>query len=115
MMDPVKVAGVLEWPVPTTNKDVHPFLAFVNFYRRFIEGFSHLARPLFDLTKNDSIFYWSSNEQPPSVPSKRGLLLLPFWLFQMTQSPSGLRQTARILQPEQSYLSRAPKIISGTP
>jgi hypothetical protein len=38
-------------------------LGFVNFYRRFIEGFSHIARPLFNLTKNDLEFCWTSNEQ----------------------------------------------------
>jgi RNase H-like domain found in reverse transcriptase len=62
-MDPVKVARVLEWPVPTTKKEVQSFLGFVNFYRRFIEGFFHLTRPLFNLTKNNSIFHWSSDEQ----------------------------------------------------
>ena len=39
------------------------FLGFVNFYRRFIEGFFHIARPLFNLTKNNSNFHWSSDEQ----------------------------------------------------
>ena len=47
MMDPAKVARVSEWPIPTTKKEVQSFLGFVNFYRRFIKGFSHLARPLF--------------------------------------------------------------------
>ena len=63
MMDPAKVARVSKWPTPTTKKEVQSFLGFVNFYRRFIEGFSHLARPLFNLTKNDSEFCWSSDEQ----------------------------------------------------
>ena len=59
MMEPAKVAGVSEWPTPTTKKEVQSFLGFVNFCRKFIEGFSHLARPLFNLTKNDSEFHWS--------------------------------------------------------
>jgi RNase H-like domain found in reverse transcriptase len=63
MMDPAKVTGVSEWQVLTAKKEVQSFLGFVNFYRRFIEAFSHLARPLFNLTKNDSIFHWSSDEQ----------------------------------------------------
>ena len=62
-MDPAKVAGVTEWPTPSTKKEVQSFLGFVNFYRRFIEGFSHIARPLFNLTKNDTVFRWSSDEQ----------------------------------------------------
>ena len=62
-MDPVKVAGVMEWLIPTNKKEVQSFLGFTNFYRRFIEGFSHVARPLFDLTKVDSTFHWSMEEQ----------------------------------------------------
>ena len=42
-MDPMKVAGVSEWPTPSNKKEVQSFLGFVNFYRRFIEGFSHIA------------------------------------------------------------------------
>jgi hypothetical protein len=52
-MDPVKIAGVTEWPTPTSKKEVQSFLGFTNFYQRFIRDFSHHARPLFDLTKND--------------------------------------------------------------
>ena len=31
-MDPVKVAGIADWPVPSTVKDVQSFLGFANFY-----------------------------------------------------------------------------------
>jgi hypothetical protein len=50
-MDPVKVAGVTEWPTPKSKKEVQSFLGFVSFYRCFIEGFLHHAKPLFELTK----------------------------------------------------------------
>jgi len=49
-MDPVKVAGVTKWLNPSNRKEVQSFLGFTNFYRRFIQGFSHLAHPLFNLT-----------------------------------------------------------------
>ena len=39
------------------------FLGFTNFYQRFIEGFLHIAQPLFDMTKADSMFKWSSKEK----------------------------------------------------
>jgi len=35
-MDPVKVAGVWEWPTPENKTDVQVFLGFMNFYHRFI-------------------------------------------------------------------------------
>jgi len=62
-MDPVKVAGVTEWPIPSNRKEVQSFLGFTNFYRRFIQGFSHLARPLFDLTWKDMEWRWGAEEQ----------------------------------------------------
>jgi hypothetical protein len=42
-MDPIKAAGVMDWPVPKNHKEVQAFLGFANFYRRFVEGFSHHA------------------------------------------------------------------------
>jgi len=36
VMDPVKVAGVREWPIPENWTDMQAFVGFVNFYRRFI-------------------------------------------------------------------------------
>jgi len=62
-MDPVKVAGVTEWPIPSNRKEVQSFLGFTNFYRRFIQGFSHLACPLFDLTRKDMDWRWGAEEQ----------------------------------------------------
>jgi len=62
-MDPVKVAGVMEWPTPSNKKEVQSFLGFTNFYRRFIQGFSHLACPLFNLTWKDMEWRWGAEEQ----------------------------------------------------
>ena len=47
--DPKKVEVVKDWPVPKTINDVRSFLGFVGYYRRFIKGFSKIARPLNDL------------------------------------------------------------------
>jgi hypothetical protein len=61
-MDPVKVAGVTDWPEPCNKREVQSFLGFANFYRRFIKDFSHHARPLFNLTKNEQKWQWGSSE-----------------------------------------------------
>ena len=62
-MNPVKIAGVTEWPIPSNRKEVQSFLGFTNFYCRFIQGFSHLAHPLFDLTWKDTEWRWGAEEQ----------------------------------------------------
>jgi hypothetical protein len=58
-MDPAKLGGIRNWPVPTTVKEVRSFLGFGNYYRRFIKGFSSLAQPLNDLLKKDKKFEWT--------------------------------------------------------
>ena len=42
-MDPAKLAGIADWPVPLNMKQVRSFLGFANFYRRFINRYSDLA------------------------------------------------------------------------
>ena len=55
-MDPAKVDTVTGWPIPKCKRDVQSFLGFCNFYRRFVQGFSAIARPLTKLTGSIS---WS--------------------------------------------------------
>jgi len=62
-IDPIKVARVHEWPVPENWTDVQAFVGFVNFYRRFIQNFSTIVQPLFDLTCSDQAWNWSTKEQ----------------------------------------------------
>jgi len=63
VMDPVKVARVREWPTPESRTDVQAFVGFVNFYCCFIQDFSTIAQPLFDLTRSDHAWNWGTKEQ----------------------------------------------------
>lgn len=51
--DPEKVAVITNWKGPQTVKSVQLFLGFCNFYRRFVEQYSRLAKPLFNLTRKE--------------------------------------------------------------
>ena len=62
-MDQTKVAGILEWPVPRTRKELQGFLGFLNFYRRFIKDFAAIARPLNALTSEKKDWDWTSDCQ----------------------------------------------------
>jgi len=62
-IDPVKVAGVRDWPTPENRTNVQAFIGFVNFYYRFIQDFSTIARSLFDLTRSDKAWNWDTKEQ----------------------------------------------------
>jgi hypothetical protein len=59
-MDPIKIAGIQNWPTPIRVKDVRSFLGFCNFYRPFIRGFAHLAQPLNELTRKDTELSWET-------------------------------------------------------
>ena len=49
-MDPSKVKVMVDWPQPTTLKELQWFLGFANLYHRFIRNYSTLATPLTALT-----------------------------------------------------------------
>ena len=62
-MDPAKIVGIRDWPTPATVKQVWSFLSFCNFYHAFIHSFSHLAKPLNNLTKKDTPWMWGNEQQ----------------------------------------------------
>ncbi|GFS12768.1 Pol polyprotein [Elysia marginata] len=52
---PQKIEAVENFPVPKTVKDVREFLGLAGYYRRFVKGFAHIAKPLSELLqKTDS-------------------------------------------------------------
>ena len=58
-MDPKKIAGIADWPIPTTLKQLHSFLGFGNYYRRFIRNFSDVAQSLNELLRKDTVYEWT--------------------------------------------------------
>jgi hypothetical protein len=61
-MSQEKVEALLSWKYPSTLTEVQSFLGFANFYRRFIQDYSRVARPLTELTKGDKKdFIWTSD------------------------------------------------------
>ena len=49
--DPRRVQTIMDWPTPTTLKELQTFLGFANFYRRFGEGYARKVRLLTTLTR----------------------------------------------------------------
>lgn len=44
--DPDKISAVVDWPIPSTVRQVRAFLGLAGYYRRFVAGFAKIARPL---------------------------------------------------------------------
>ncbi|KAK1607890.1 hypothetical protein QYE76_031563 [Lolium multiflorum] len=59
VVDPAKIKTVEEWKAPTTQTEVRAFLGLAGYYRRFVEGFSSIARPMTQLLKKDKKFEWT--------------------------------------------------------
>ena len=62
-MEKEKVKEVLEWPTPKCVKDVQKFLGLANYYHRFIEGFTSVARLLHDTVKKDKKWEWTERQE----------------------------------------------------
>jgi hypothetical protein len=62
-VDPSKVQDVLSWNAPTSVGSIQSFLGFARYYRRFIEGFSKISKPMTELLKKDKKFEWTPTSE----------------------------------------------------
>lgn len=60
--DPSKVAAITQWPTPTNITELRGFLGLAGYYRRFINGYGVICRPLFNALKKNSIS-WTPEQQ----------------------------------------------------
>ena len=58
-VDPTKVISVTKWVAPTSVGEIRSFLGLAGYYRRFIENFSKIAKPMTELLKKDTKFIWT--------------------------------------------------------
>ena len=76
-MDPEEVKAVSEWKQPTSASEIRSFLGLAGYYRRFIEGFSKIARPMTELLRKDTKFAWSEACEKSFQELKRRLTSAP--------------------------------------
>jgi hypothetical protein len=57
--DMKKVECVANYPTPKNAKDIKSFLGLVGYYRKFIQHFSKMAKPLTELLKQGQPFFWT--------------------------------------------------------
>ena len=75
--DPSKLDAVRNLPIPKRVKDVQFFLSLAGYYRRFIDHFSQIAKPLTQLLKKDQAFRWTAQEQEAFEILKEKLTTAP--------------------------------------
>jgi hypothetical protein len=76
-VDPEKVEIIRNWKEPRTVKGIQSFLGFCNFYRRFIQDYGIIARPLIHLTRQNIPFIFDLDCSKAFQELKERLLSAP--------------------------------------
>src|SRR6185437_12051585 len=76
-VDPEKVEAVSNWQQPTNVSEIRSFLGLAGYYRRFIERFSMIARPMTELLKKEKKFAWTESCERSFQELKRRLTIAP--------------------------------------
>ncbi|GKD53933.1 putative reverse transcriptase domain-containing protein, partial [Tanacetum coccineum] len=61
-VDPSKVESVKNWKTPESPTEIRSFLGLLGYYRRFIDNFSKIAKPLTLLTQKNKTYVWGDKQ-----------------------------------------------------
>jgi hypothetical protein len=76
-VDLKKVADILNWKAPTDARGIKSFIGMARYYRRFIEGFSKIVKPMTALLDNKVEFKWTQKCQEAFEALKEKLTTAP--------------------------------------
>ncbi|GJX49154.1 hypothetical protein Tco_0275999 [Tanacetum coccineum] len=76
-VDPAKIESVKDWTSPKTPTEIRQFLGLAGYYRRFIEGFSKIAKPMTKLTQKKVKFEWGDKQEAAFQLLKQKLCSAP--------------------------------------
>ncbi|GFT22371.1 retrovirus-related Pol polyprotein from transposon 17.6 [Trichonephila clavipes] len=75
--DPEKVSAVKNWKRPENLRELRSFLGLCTYYRKFVKGFSNIARPLHKLTESKQKFQWTKECEDSFLQLKKALTSSP--------------------------------------
>ncbi|GKC67997.1 putative reverse transcriptase domain-containing protein, partial [Tanacetum coccineum] len=76
-VDPAKIEEIKDWASPKTPTKIRQFLGLAGYYRRFIEGFSKIDRPMTKLTQKSMKFEWGEKAEAAFQLLKQKLYSAP--------------------------------------
>ena len=59
MVDPTKIAIIVNLPPPTSVKQLHTTLKHIGYYKIFIKGYVQITMPMEKLLKHDAKYEWT--------------------------------------------------------
>ncbi|GJS95125.1 putative nucleotidyltransferase, ribonuclease H [Tanacetum coccineum] len=77
MMDGAKIKAIQDWEPPTKVTELRTFLGLVNYYRRFIMGYSAIVSPLTNLLKKNKAWIWDEECQAAFESLKKAVMEEP--------------------------------------
>jgi hypothetical protein len=86
-VDPSKVQDVLSWKTPAIVSDIRSFLGLAGYYRRFIEGFSKISKPMTELLEKDKQFRWMPACESSFQELKKCLTTAPVLVMPNMEKP----------------------------
>ncbi|GJT54462.1 putative reverse transcriptase domain-containing protein [Tanacetum coccineum] len=76
-VDPAKIESIKDWTSPKSPTEIRQFLGLSGYYRRFIEGFSKIAKPMTKLTQKKVKFEWGDKQEAAFQLLKQKLCSAP--------------------------------------
>ncbi|GJV48981.1 putative reverse transcriptase domain-containing protein [Tanacetum coccineum] len=76
-VDPAKIESIKDWASPKSPTEIRQFLGLAGYYRRFIEGFSKIAKSMTKLTQKNVKFDWGEKEEAAFQLIKQKLCSAP--------------------------------------
>ncbi|GJR54978.1 putative reverse transcriptase domain-containing protein [Tanacetum coccineum] len=76
-VDPAKIESIKDWTSPKSPTEIRQFLGLAGYYRRFIEGFSKIAKPMTKLTQKKVKFEWGDKQEATFQLLKQKLCSAP--------------------------------------
>jgi hypothetical protein len=83
--DPQKLEAVRKWPTPRNKHEVRSFLGLCTYYRRFISGFTDIAKPLTRVTEEKRAFQWTPEVEAAFQTLKGALCTSPILAYSQSE------------------------------
>ncbi|GJV32843.1 putative reverse transcriptase domain-containing protein [Tanacetum coccineum] len=91
-VNPTKIESIKDWASPKTPTEIRQFIGFAGYYRRFIKGFSKIAKPMTKLTQKNVKFDWSEKAEAAFQLLKQKLCSAPILALTEDQKELNMRQ-----------------------
>ncbi|GFY24054.1 transposon Tf2-9 polyprotein [Trichonephila clavipes] len=76
-----------EWKRPENLRELRSFLGLCTYYRKFVKGFSNIARPLHKLTESKQKFQWAKECEDSFLQLKEALTSSPILIYTQPDKP----------------------------